>query len=99
MKRRLEQIDESIERYLGQIASADRREPDVAQQKTERLEEKITKLKQEMGRLQHLEVRMLEEPDEQISLTGPDSRSMATSGRAPAWWATTCKLRWMLNTI
>ena len=81
MKRRLEQIDESIERYLSQIASADRQEPDVAQQKTERLEEKITKLKQEMGRLQNLEVRMLEEADEQISLTDPDSRSMATSGR------------------
>jgi hypothetical protein len=81
MKRRLQQIDESIERYLGQIASADRQAPEAAQHKTERLEEKIKKLKQEMDRLKKLEVRMLEAPDEQISLTDPDARSMATSGR------------------
>jgi hypothetical protein len=81
MKRRLQQIDESIERYLGQIASADRLEPEPAQQKTERLEEKIKTLKEEMDRLKKLQVRMLEAPDEQISLTDPDARSMATSGR------------------
>ncbi|MEM1156432.1 MAG: IS1182 family transposase [Pseudomonadota bacterium] len=81
MKRRLQQIDESIERYLGQIASADRQEPDVAKRKTERLEDKISTLKEEMERLKKLEVRMLETPDEQISLTDPDARSMATSGR------------------
>ena len=34
-----------------------------------------------MERLKKLEVRMLEAPDEQISLTDPDARSMATSGR------------------
>ena len=60
MKRRLQQIDESIERYLGQIASADRQEPDVAKRKTERLEDKISTLKEEMERLKKLEVRMLE---------------------------------------
>lgn len=81
MKRRLQQIDESIERYLGQMASADRQEPDVAQHKTERLEEKIAKLKEEMERLKKLEVQMIEAPDQQISLTDPDARSMATSGR------------------
>ncbi len=81
LKRRLQQIDESIERYLGQIASADRQETAVAKAKTERLENKIATLKQEMTRLKKLEVRMLEAPDEQISLTDPDARSMATSGR------------------
>jgi transposase len=81
MKRRLQQIDESIERYLGQIASADRQEPDAANRKTQRLEDKISTLKKEMERLKKLEVRMLESPDEQISLTDPDARSMATSGR------------------
>ena len=79
MKRRLEQIDESIERYLGRIASADRQEPEV--DKTQRLEDKIAALKKEMARLKKLEARMLEAPDQQISLTDPDARSMATSGR------------------
>ncbi|MEE8577353.1 MAG: IS1182 family transposase [candidate division Zixibacteria bacterium] len=79
MKRRLQQIDESIERYLGQMASADRQE--ASEDKSQRLEDKIARLKQEMVRLKKLEVRMLEAPDQQISLTDPDARSMATSGR------------------
>jgi hypothetical protein len=46
-----------------------------------RLTEKLTKLKQEMGKLAVYEKQMLASPDQQISLTDPDSRSMATSGR------------------
>jgi transposase len=59
MQRRLQQIDESIERYLNQIASADRQEAIVAKAKTQRLEDKITALKTEMARLKNLEVQML----------------------------------------
>jgi transposase len=81
MKRRLQQIDESIERYLSQMASADRQEAEIANDKTQRLEDKIAALKKEMERLKKLEVRMLATPDQQISLTDPDARSMATSGR------------------
>ena len=81
MKRRLEQIDESIERYLGQLASAERQSGVVAEVRSERLNDKIAKLKEEIGRLKKLEVRMLEHPDQQVSLTDPDARSMATSGR------------------
>jgi transposase len=81
MQRRLQQIDESIARYLNQIASADRQEAAVAKDKTQRLEDKITALKTEMKRLKRLEVQMLQAPDQQLSLTDPDARSMATSGR------------------
>ena len=81
MKRRLEQIDQSIERYLGQLASADRQTEEIAEAKGERLKDKIAKLKQEMQRLKRLEVEMLTRPEQQISLTDPDARSMATSGR------------------
>ena len=81
MKRRLEQIDRSIERYLVQLASADRQAPEIAEAKGERLNDKIAKLKEEMQRLKKLEVEMLAQPDQQISLTDPDARSMATSGR------------------
>ena len=81
MRRRLQQIDESIERYLGQIASADRQEAAIVEPKTKRLEDKIKVLKQEMTRLKKLEVQMLAAADKQISLTDLDTRSMATSGR------------------
>ena len=46
-----------------------------------RLNEKIDKLHKEMTRLQALDKQRLEQADEQISLTDPDARSMATSGR------------------
>jgi hypothetical protein len=41
MKRRLEQIDESIARYLSQLDTADRQGPTVPEAKTTRLKEKI----------------------------------------------------------
>ncbi len=82
MKRRMEQIEESVERYLHQLDSADRQEPSCAKTtKTARLKDKIATLKKEMRRLGKLEARMLATPDQQISLTDPDARSMATSGR------------------
>jgi transposase len=82
MERRMAQIEESVARYLHQLDSADRQEPSEARTtKTTRLREKVAKLKEEMRRLRGLEVEMLARPDQQISLTDPDSRSMATSGR------------------
>jgi len=81
MKRRLQQIDESIARYLSQMASADRQDTQTAKQQSERLQDKISKLKKEVKRLTALEKEMLSRPDQQISLTDPDARSMATSGR------------------
>jgi transposase len=82
MKRRLAQIEESVARYLEHLDSADRQEPSLARTtKTTRLRDKLAKLKEEMQRLQALERQMLSTPDQQISLTDPDARSMATSGR------------------
>jgi hypothetical protein len=82
MERRMAQIEESVARYLQQLDSADRQEPSEAlKTKASRLKEKIAKLKEQMQRLEVLKVTMLATPDQQISLTDPDSRSMATSGR------------------
>jgi Transposase DDE domain len=82
MARRRAQIEESAARYLQQLDTADRQEPSEAlATKTTGLREKIAKLGEEMQRLQALEARMLATPDQQISLTDPDARSMATSGR------------------
>jgi transposase len=81
MKRRLEQIEESVARYLSQLDTADRQESATAPAKVSRLQDKIATLRQEVRRLKKLEVRMLKAPDQQISLTDPDARSMATSGK------------------
>ena len=82
MQRRMAQIEESVARYLHQLDSADRQDRSPAlENKVARLTEKIAKLKHEMRRLEALDEEMLDTPDRQISLTVPDARSMATSGR------------------
>ena len=82
MERRMAQIEESVARYLQQLDTADRQEPSEAlKTKTSRLKEKIAKLKEQMQRLAVLKVQMLAAPNQQISPTDPDARSMATSGR------------------
>jgi gas vesicle protein len=82
MERRMALIEESVARYLQQLDTADRQEPSEAlKTTTSRLKEKIEKLKEQMRRLEILKVQMLATPDQQISLTDPDARSMATSGR------------------
>jgi hypothetical protein len=81
MQRRLVQIDESVARYLSQLDSADRQGEAVPEAKITRLNEKITALREEIQRLNGLNTQMMQTEDKQISLTDPDARSMATSGR------------------
>lgn len=81
MKRRLERIDESIARYLSQLETADRHGDAVPEAKVARLKGKIEKLKEEIVRLNAINAEMMKSEDKQISLTDPDARSMATSGK------------------
>ena len=82
MERRLTQIDESVARYLSQLDTADLQEPSEAlAAKTTHLKEKLATLASELEQLKGIEKAMLASPDQQISLTDPDARSMATSGR------------------
>lgn len=82
IKRRREQIEASIERYLSALETADRQEQtDVTEAKIQRLQEKIVMLKEQMAKLDTIESELQKTPDKQISLTDPDARSMTTSGR------------------
>ncbi|MFY9939747.1 MAG: IS1182 family transposase [Silvibacterium sp.] len=82
VERRRAQLGTSVARYLAQLDSADLQEPsEELAAKSVHLKEKLVKLEGEMQRLAAMERRMLASPDQQISLTDPDSRSMATSGR------------------
>jgi transposase len=76
MQRRMAQIEESIARYLTDMDTADRAEPEVAELKKGRLQAKIAALKEQMQQLKVLEAQMLARPDQQLSLTDPDARSM-----------------------
>jgi transposase len=82
MERRLAQIEESVARYLSQLDTADLQEPsEPLAVRTAHLKEKLAKLASDAQRLKAIEKEMLASPNQQISLTDPDSRSMATSGR------------------
>src|SRR2546425_10969698 len=82
VERRRAQLEKSVARYLAQLDTADLQEPsEELAAKTAHLKEKLVKLESEMQRLAAMEKLMLASPDQQISLTDPDSRSMATSGR------------------
>ena len=82
VERRRTQLEESVARYLSQPHTTDRQElSEALASKVSRLSEKLVKVKEQMGKLAVYEQQMLASPDQQISLTDPDSRSMATSGR------------------
>jgi transposase len=82
VERRRQQLEDSVARYLAQLDTADLQEPSEAlAAKTAHLKDKLAKLASEMQKLEAYEKAMLASPDQQISLTDPDCRSMATSGR------------------
>jgi transposase len=80
MQRRLAEINASIDRYLAALDTADREERCIAQARKTRLEDRINALKQQMQQLKIIEKQMLQAPDQQLSLTDPDARSMTTRG-------------------
>src|SRR5436853_2128693 len=82
--KRIEQVDASIARYLAALDRADREEGDVAEAKSGRLKEKIAGLRRQMQALKAMEQMVQDAPDQQVSLTDPDARSMATSGKGTA---------------
>ncbi|ASL42861.1 hypothetical protein bAD24_I05170 [Burkholderia sp. AD24] len=79
--KRRQQIEESVQRYLDMIETADRTSPTGFDVKTVRLYEKIARLKQQMRELAQLSQQLKKQADKQLSMTDPDARSMATSGR------------------
>ena len=100
LERRRAQLEKSVARYLAQLDTADLQEPsEELAAKTAHLKEKLVKLESDMQRLAAMERLMLASPDQQISLTDPDSRSMATSGRGSGVSATMCRSRSIQNII
>ena len=81
LQRRIEQIEASIARYLSAMEAADRQESEVAQAKSVRLKQKISALRDQMQQFRAMEEVVRAAPDGQVSLTDPDARSMATSGK------------------
>lgn len=82
IKLRISHLEDSAARYLEEMARTDRKEPsDIQIMKIERLKEKLTRVRQEVQRLEAIAHKLQDTPDGQISVTDPDARSMATRGK------------------
>ena len=81
LKARMQQLEESIARYLTELDRADREPALVSEARVEHIKEKVATVKAQMRELKQIGKQMAQAPDGQVSLTDPDARSMATSGR------------------
>ena len=81
IERRIEQVEASIARYMAALDTADRQEGQVPDARKLRLKDKLVRLKEQMQHLREMDVAVQDAPDEQISLTDPDARAMATHGK------------------
>lgn len=81
VKRRIEQVAEHIASYLEDLDTADRHEGEAVDARSDRLVEKVERLRAQMAMLKVMEAEVEASPDGQVSLTDPDARAMATSGR------------------
>jgi transposase len=81
LKKRMEQVAEHIAGYLADLDTADRQEGEAAEARAGKLQDKIATLRAQMQALKAMEAQVAASPDGQVSLTDPDARSMATSGR------------------
>jgi len=79
--RRQVQIEESIQRYLKALETADRTQPTEVEAKTQRLREKIATLREQMQRMDTVREELKQQPEQQISLTDPDARSMISQAK------------------
>src|ERR671913_2541159 len=81
VRRRMEQTEASVARYLAALETADRQDEATARARTERLKDRLARLEQRMAHLRDMEAAVRAAPDGQVSLTDPDARAMATTGK------------------
>lgn len=81
LKARMQQLEESVARYLADLDRADREPTAVTEGRICHLKDKLVTVRTQMQRLKQIGKQMSKAPDGQISLTDPDARSMATRSR------------------
>ena len=81
LEARKDQLEASVHRYLEELDRADRANDATTEARVAQLKEKIESVKMQLQKLAAIEKQLEVAPDKQISLTDPDARSMATSGR------------------
>jgi hypothetical protein len=99
LKRRMEEIEANISRYLAELDTADRQEPAAAKSRSVRLHEKIAAMKEQMNALKDIEARLEATGETQISLTDQDARSMITRGAGIVGYNVFSDAKWLAQSI
>ncbi len=81
LKARIAQTEERVARYLDELDRADRQPDSLPQARITHLKERLEAAKGLLKRLDSLNDVIEQSPGHQVSLTDPDARSMATSGK------------------
>jgi len=82
IEKRKQQIEESIQRYLSALDTADRTMPLLEfGPRSAHLKDKLSALRKQMRRMDEMKERLKAEPDEQLSLSDPDARSMMSQAK------------------
>jgi len=82
IKRRIGAINKSLDRYLSQLETLDRRDQEIPKVKTQHIHKQIDSLKRQMAEVKSIENTIALHPDKQISLTDSDARAMSTNARS-----------------
>ncbi len=81
---RIEQLEEGIVHYMEELDRADREPTLVPEARVSHIKERLEALRGQIDSLGGIKEILKEAPDQQVSLTDPDARSMSTSGRGTA---------------
>jgi hypothetical protein len=76
----MQRLQSHINRYLTKLDAVDNQEPEIRKVTAAELEQKIASMKADMKALKGRKAEVEAAPDKQVSLTDPDSRSMAKAG-------------------
>ena len=80
VERRLKKTQANIDRYLAKLDAVDREEPAIQEVTAAEIKQKIASMEAKMEALKGHEGAVEAHPDNQVSLTDPDARSMMKAG-------------------
>jgi len=78
--RRRKKLQANIDRYLAKLDAADQDEPEIREVTAAELKRKIASMEARMDELKARQAEVEAHPDQQVSLTDPDARSMMKAG-------------------
>jgi len=84
LKAKIRQTEKRVARYLDELDRADQQGDSVPEAHVDHLKTRLKEAKALLSRLDTIDTQIKEGPDSQISMTDPDARSMATSGKGTA---------------